>query len=165
MLPGNDTAMSKELTKSEAIEAMENGATIYNIGYDHHTKFKMVNGVIVDGDGIETTLFRISNQVYPRGWRIYEESAKPEAVVDPVYYNNNQGAWYAEIHFPGIPLCLVHGYTEQEAEANARLIVRAVNNHDKLLLALRRIANRDEHSDVFETDKEIALEALKNAEQ
>lgn len=54
--------------------------------------------------------------------------------------------------------------TLEKWEANTRLIVKAVNNHDALVEALKRIAFRSEGNDTFETDAQIAAAVLKQCE-
>lgn len=59
------------------------------------------------------------------GWAEYDRVAK---------------LWVFSLRVSGLPIVKCYGDSAEKAEANARLIVKAVNNHEKLVEALNLIA-------------------------
>lgn len=143
MLPVNDTDMSIELTKSEAIEAMENGAKAH---LDEHSDyiFFIENGVLKcskphnkEGDIVGAEWF---NSLPELGWSVYEEPVKHTPLPWKITYSSTGHPY---IYTDGRPVdgteCIAHPFStmgKEEAEGNARLIVKAVNNHEALVNVL-----------------------------
>lgn len=70
-----------------------------------------------------------NNTATPRPWAITERHAT-QNVRDPMF-------WEKDVIKGGIRVAKCAGFGKNEAEANAQLIVKAVNSHEKLVEALK----------------------------
>lgn len=77
---------------------------------------------------------RMSAQHTPTPWRVYDAGDENYPGID--------AGWRSVVMFGNADEeCGVRGDTREEAEANARFIVHAVNCHDELLAALEQYAS------------------------
>lgn len=65
-----------------------------------------------------------------RPWKISERRTRQDQ-KDKIF-------WYTNVIKGGIRIAKVSGIGKENAEANAKLIVKAVNNHERLVKALKK---------------------------
>jgi hypothetical protein len=85
----------ENLTKAEAIEAMENGQRVFNVAAsenDVHGYLSMNNGVITDNHGKTLTLEFFISRAYPHGWRIWNEPKAPHMHLPLIQETDEDGS-------------------------------------------------------------------------
>lgn len=169
---------TENLTKQEAIKALEEGHKITHAKWDSGVFIYMKDGKLYEESDLEISGFT----GHETGWRIVQSQPAEHTPLPwnalqkhPVY---NTETKTSSIQIYGKPdnrlICEAEGSTLEEAEANATLIVKAVNNHEKLVEALKLIAetcgvvNYSSHNqmrEAIESAMSIAEELLATLKQ